>query len=93
MVVSAFLDLIRGEQPTRIVSPTHANYVFFQYDQDYGHKITRPINAELFIESTADFEPAFRPVQDFLDDLRKHHAVASDRASNDNTLNRVESAG
>ena len=82
MVVSAFLDLVARERPTRIVSPTHANYVFFQYDQGYGHKITRPINRDLFIESAADFEPAFSRFRDFLDDLRKHHAVASDQVGN-----------
>ena len=81
---SSVLSLIlsHDERPLRIVSPTHANYIFFQYSQDYGHKITRPINCDLFIESAADFEPAFNRFRDFLNDLRKHHAVASDLASN-----------
>jgi hypothetical protein len=26
---------------TRIVSPTHHNYIFYQYDEAYGYKITR----------------------------------------------------
>ncbi len=74
--------LFAREQPTRIVSPSHTNYVFFQYGQGYGHKITRPINTDLFIESAADFESAFSQFRDFLSDLSKHHAVASDQASN-----------
>jgi len=82
VVVCAFLDLVARERPTRIVSPTHANYVFFQYAQSYGHKITRPINSDLYIELATDFEPAFGRFRDFLGDLRKHHTAASDLAGN-----------
>lgn len=50
---SAFLDYAEDIQPTRIISPSHPNYVFFQYGQDHGHKITRPLNSDLFLEDAA----------------------------------------
>lgn len=54
-----FLTLIEEAQPTRIISPTHHNYVFYQYDEAYGHRITRPLNTNLFLESADDFKIAF----------------------------------
>ena len=90
----AFLDLIREERPTRVVSPSQANYVFYQYDQVYRHKITRPLNTELFFDSTADFEQAYDRFMAFLGDLRKYRSAASDRAKagsyiESNEINRV----
>lgn len=55
----AFLRLVQSTQPTRIVSPSHHNYIFYQYDEAYGHRITRPLNVDLFIESASDFTVAF----------------------------------
>ena len=80
IVGRAFLDLIREERPTRVVSPSQANYVFYQYDLTYGHKITRPLNTELFFDSAAGFGQAFDRFMAFLGDLRKHRSAASDRA-------------
>jgi hypothetical protein len=90
----AFLDLIREERPTRVVSPSQANYVFYQYDQVYRHKITRPLNTELFFDSTAGFEQAYDRFMAFLGDLRKYRAAACDRAKvgsyiDSNEINRV----
>ena len=68
---SAFLGYAENIQPTRIISPSHPNYVFFQYGQDYGHKITRPLNSDLFLEETATFRSAFDRFTAFLDDLRE----------------------
>ena len=90
----AFLDLIREERPTRVVSPSQANYVFYQYDQIYRHKITRPLNTELFFDSTAAFEQAYDRFMAFLGDLRKYRSAASDRAKagsyiESNEINRV----
>jgi hypothetical protein len=78
-VGTAFLDFIQESQPTRIVSPSQANYIFYQYDQAYGHKITRPLNHHLFIESPDDFTRAFERFVTFLTDLRKHGADAAER--------------
>lgn len=68
----AFLGLVQRTQPTRIVSPSHHNYVFYQYDETYGHRITRPLNVDLFIESVSDFRIAFERFIAFLADLRQH---------------------
>ena len=94
IVGRAFLDLLREERPTRVVSPSQANYVFYQYGQIYGHKITRPLNTELFFDSTADFEQAYDRFMAFLSDLRKYRSAASDRAkagsyTESNEINRV----
>lgn len=67
----AFLSLLEETQPTRIVSPTHHNYVFYQYDEAYGHKITRPLNTDLFMESAKGFRTAFERFIAFLADLKK----------------------
>lgn len=90
----AFLALVQTEQPTRIVSPSQTNYIFYQYGQSYSHRITRPLNADLFIESAARFEHEFDKFMDFLGDLRKLHEIAGDqpgarRYLESNALNRV----
>ena len=59
VIGSAYLALLQAERPTRIVSPTQPNYVFYQYDQTYGHKITRPLNTDLFTESATSFKQDF----------------------------------
>ena len=67
----AFLALLEETQTTRIVSPTHHNYVFYQYGETHGHRITRPLNTDLFIESAGDFGAAFERFVTFLADLKK----------------------
>ena len=67
---SAFLGHVENSQPTRIISPSHPSYMFFQYGQDYGHKITRPLNSDLFIEEAAIFRSAFDRFTALLGDLR-----------------------
>lgn len=54
MFTREFLGFLRSSRPTRIVSPTNRNYIFFQY-RDTA-KITRPLNTDLFMESVSDFE-------------------------------------
>ena len=90
----AFLDLIERLQPTRIVSPSHHNYIFYQYDESYGHKITRPLNTDLFMESSHDFRHATERFVAFLDDLRHHQETVAHRDINrgyieSNEVNRV----
>jgi hypothetical protein len=76
----AFLTLIEETQPTRIVSPTHHNYVFYQYDETYGHRITRPLNIGLFFESVEDFKAAFERLIIFLADLKKFQKAITNKA-------------
>jgi len=81
MLCHAFLTLVQETQPTRIVSPTDHRYVFYQYDESYNHRITRPVNMTLFIESPADFKTAFERFVTFLDDLRKFEDSITDQAT------------
>lgn len=67
-----FLRLIEKLKPTRIVSPTHHNYIFFQYGRAFGHKITRPLNSDLYCEPSAEFKMAFERFMDFLADLKRY---------------------
>lgn len=72
----AFMSFVKRARPTRIVSPSHPDYIFFQYSDDYGHRITRPLNTDLLIESASDLQRAFERFTAFLDDLRQHQAAA-----------------
>ena len=78
-VCEAFLKFIQRAQPTRIVSPTHHNYVFYQYDDSYSYKITRPLNIDLFIESANDLKAAFERFITFLADLRRYEESVINR--------------
>jgi hypothetical protein len=75
----AFLTLVENTQPTRIISPTHHNYVFYQYDEAHGHRITRPLNTDLFLESADDFKTAFERFATFLAELKKLEGSVTDR--------------
>ncbi|MDW8148378.1 MAG: hypothetical protein RMJ48_19035 [Roseiflexaceae bacterium] len=75
----AFLELMQKMRPTRIISPTHTNYVFYQYDATYSYKITRPLNTSLFIESENEFDPAFQRFVSFLADLKQYRDTILDR--------------
>jgi hypothetical protein len=75
----AFLWFLQGTQPTRIISPSHHNYVFYQYDETYNYKITRPLNTDLFIETVDDFKAAFERFDAFLADLKVHQETIFDR--------------
>lgn len=81
-ICRAFLSFVKKEQPTRIISPSHSNYIFYQYSEEYGHKITRPLNINLFLESAADFEVAFERFMSFLADLKKHQVATVNRKGN-----------
>jgi hypothetical protein len=78
----AFLAFVTKTYPTRIISPSHPNYIFYQYDESYGHKITRPLNTELFIESVSDFKDAFERFITFLADLRRYQETTAARGGN-----------
>jgi hypothetical protein len=68
----AFLTFVNKASPTRIISPSHSNYIFYQYNEDYAYRITHPLNANLFIESIEDFKNAFERFVIFLIDLKQH---------------------
>ncbi|HOU14683.1 MAG TPA: hypothetical protein PKZ84_16375 [Anaerolineae bacterium] len=80
----AFLSFCEQTRPTRIVSPKAPEYIFYQYDEDYAHRITRPLNVELFFEDRKTFKDAFERWAVFLADLRKYRgAIAEHRARED----------
>jgi hypothetical protein len=71
-ICTAFLNFLTDHPPTRIVSPSHPNYIFYQYDPEHGHRLTRPLNTDLFIESVIDFKDSFERFVTFLADIKKH---------------------
>ncbi len=78
-LTTEFLAFLKKSKPTRIVSPTVTNYVFFQYGEDYAHRITRPLNTNLLIESPSEFKAAFDRFMDFLADLKQYELAAIQR--------------
>jgi hypothetical protein len=86
----AFLRFVQNTGPTRIISPSHHNYIFYQYDDTYGHRITRPLNVDLFIESASDFRAAFGRFIAFLADLRQYQESAANRKGSKNYVESQE---
>lgn len=70
---SAFLDYVEEAQPTKIISPSTANYIFFQYDTEFGNRITRPLNIDLFVQDKQEFIALFNEVVRLLDIGREVH--------------------
>ncbi len=81
LICETLLELLASQKPTRIISPTDHNYQFFQYDGEYGHRITRPINTNLFIETPPLFRSAYGRFLAFLDDIRRLQETASQHPS------------
>ncbi|HLF26796.1 MAG TPA: hypothetical protein VJG32_10695 [Anaerolineae bacterium] len=79
-ICRAFLAFVKKTRPTRIVSPSHLSYIFYQYGEAYGHKITRPLNANLFIDSSINFKRAFDRFMTFLADLKRLQKAVVNRA-------------
>ena len=86
----AFLQFVQNTQPTRIVSPSHHNYIFYQYDESFGHRITRPLNINVFIESAGDFGVAFERFITFLADLKQHQESAISRKGRESYIESKE---
>jgi len=74
----SYLTLLHSLGPTRIVSPSYPDYIFYQYGQSYGHRITRPLNTRLFIESEVVLAKAFERFGSFLERLRRRQDKAAD---------------
>jgi hypothetical protein len=77
----AFLEYIARVQPTRIVSPTQTNYIFYQHGEEYGYRLTRPLNTNLFIEVAEAFKDSFERLMLFLHDLRKYQGAIVEQKS------------
>jgi hypothetical protein len=69
LLASAYLNYLQSEPPVRIVSPGRSHYVFYQYNEAYGHRITRPLNTQLFFNDADTFNAAFNRFTTFLSDL------------------------
>lgn len=78
-ICKCFLDVLSNSNPTRIVSPSHQNYIFYQYDKVYGHKITRPLNSNLLIENPDRFKEDYEKFICFLGDLKKYKESINDK--------------
>ena len=90
----AFLEFLERTQPTHIVSPKDELYFFYQYDQAYRYKITRPLNSLLFFKSKSALQAACERFAAFLLDLKKHQEAISERRGTQeylvsNEINRV----
>jgi hypothetical protein len=78
-ICRAFLSALKKTKATRIVSPSHANYIFYQYPAKHGNRITRPLNSHLFYENSDDVKAAFERFVAFLSDLKKYQEAAAGR--------------
>ena len=74
-----FLGILEQMKPTRIVSPKDHDYIFFQYSDEFGFRITRPLNQTLFYQSQEKFRRAYERFHNFLEDLRKYKGDAINR--------------
>ncbi|MBR2585355.1 MAG: hypothetical protein IKE64_08000 [Thermoguttaceae bacterium] len=70
----SYIDFLDECSPTVITSMTEPNYKFIQYDGGFGHRITRPINSDLFLgpklieRSSADFLRMLPDIRSIKDD-------------------------
>ena len=67
----AFLDFVEGGLQARIVCQNEVNYQFFQYKEDCGFNISRPINSDLF--GTAEhFGESINTFNNTIEKLKEH---------------------
>lgn len=93
-ITGAFLELLERDQHTKIISPAYKHYIFYQYDEKLGNRITRPLNTNLFISDAQKFEEAFEQFGNLLIELRsKEGKINNDPAYKkyleDGELNKV----
>ena len=72
-----FLRLLEDLKPTKIISPTEHHYIFFQFDKKFQHRITRPLNNNLFLDNSKNFEKEFDKLISFLLDIKKNESRAA----------------
>lgn len=70
-LAATYLNHLADAKPTRIVSPSHHNYVFYQYPKTAAHKITRPLNTDLLITDVSLLKKAFVRFMSALGDLKR----------------------
>jgi len=76
----AFLDFVEGGLQARIVCQNEVNYQFFQYREDCGFNISRPINSDLF--GTAEsFGESLKTFNVTLKELKKRQMPDEDTRS------------
>ena len=68
----AFLDFVEGGLQARIVCQNEKNYQFFQYKEDCGYNISRPINSDLF-GSAESFGASVKKFNRVIKELKSHH--------------------
>jgi hypothetical protein len=89
----AFLQFVESTQPTKIISPTHQHYIFYQFGSEYRHRVTRPLNTNLFIESLQLFHVEATRFMTFLNDLRLYQGALENQRQvaylQTNGLNRI----
>lgn len=78
VLCDAFLQFVERTNATRIVSPTHSNYIFYQFGADYRHRVTRPLNTNLFIESSQLIRDEFNRFMSLLGDLRRYQDATAE---------------
>lgn len=93
-VCCAFLSYLEQTLPTRIMSPNIQHYIFFQYGSNDAHKITRPLNSNLFFESLPNFQKACDSFVNFLGDLKRYQQNINNQVGvaayiNSNEINKV----
>jgi hypothetical protein len=76
------------------VAPNDPRYIFYQYGETYGYKITRPLNSDLFIETADTFHIASERFISFLNDLSHSgqaatETVAAHQYLSTNEINKV----
>ena len=67
----AFLDFVESGLQARIVCQNEVNYQFFQFKEDCGYNISRPINSDLF-GTAENFGEAVRTFNRVIRDLKSH---------------------
>lgn len=77
LLAEHYLAHLVATKPTRIIFPSHAHYIFYQYNKNASHKITRPLNTNLFVTDPADFDRMFARFVSALGDLKRLQERAS----------------
>lgn len=71
-LANAYLGYLERVLPTRIISPARPHYIFYQYGEEHGHRITRPLNTNWLFENPELLGAAFDRFLAFLSDLTQH---------------------
>ena len=85
-ICQTFLNFLDKAKPTRIISPSSHNYIFYQYNKLYQHRITRPLNSDLFFDSDKSFKSSFDRFIDILSDLKQYQSQINEQKSKQSYL-------